>query len=292
MCEPISFVQTENGDLYHLHKNSLPFERFETVHVYPGDPGINNADSHTDICWTFGLSEDWDGVAKYEAQLYDLTFATDHTPKWVTRWHLGIAQRWAEVVFGNLPRIAVEDDSFFVQLQAMRQIEDREAVPEIVKGIKLWEMTHPVNPLAIKPSLPQDEVRNLLAQWASQDRPKRLLYALDGTDILGIDTDSFIVARDYLIEDIWTSARHLRADQQWKEFLEAGAAYLLSLFVNIDWETELGLSLEPISQLWHAGYIPAHDELDGLWYVYYGPGMADYYLWPDDALLPAVAEKA
>lgn len=103
MCQFFSFVQTKSGNLYHCLPQLFPNRDFEDglVKIYskevkPFTTGsAADPNSHTDICRTYGLSENIDGAAKYEMAPRGM-FRVDWRPPWAEGWHLGIAQRFAQ----------------------------------------------------------------------------------------------------------------------------------------------------------------------------------------------------
>ena len=136
MCQTFSYVQDEQGDLYHCRPKVLHVGALGVVDIYgvtclPGD----DPDSHTDICRAFSLSEDIDGAAKYEYTL-DGTARIDHRPSWATPWHVKQARAlgvWIrEHMQELLADLALHDTDWRVRREAIKRVENQEVLADLV----------------------------------------------------------------------------------------------------------------------------------------------------------------
>ena len=94
MCEPISFCQDADGNLYHCHPELWPTAPFENVMVYAESAGDKEADSHSTVCQVHNLSGDG---AAYEAILADAgRFKIDSFSEELPAEHKEVAKRWAK----------------------------------------------------------------------------------------------------------------------------------------------------------------------------------------------------
>lgn len=174
--------------------------------------------------------------------------------------------------------LTVEVDSRHI-IQETEKLRVSECLPvrvlsaeeqDALAGFRLWEANHPVNPLLVEGAeLPDEDLRRLLADWASVRGSDLVWASVRGSDLVwdlvwgSVGASVWDLARDLvrdLVRDLaFTSVR----DSAW--------AYACSLFPNVtSWRgTDREHPWDSLRALWLAGYVPS---LDGTtWRLHRGP---------------------